>query len=202
MTEPLITAAKLKAFAPSAPAGLAPHLSAAATLNAIITADRICHWLAQLAHESGGLVRRLENLNYSADRLRQVWPSRFPDDDTAIRYARQPERLANFVYGGRMGNRLPGDGWRYRGRGLVQLTGRDAYVHVGRLAGLPLEADPDLLLTDFGAAEAAGAFWTWKALNPLADRDDLKGITRAVNGGLNGLADRTAWLAKARRVWP
>jgi putative chitinase len=201
MTDPLISAEQLRRFAPAAPPALAPHMSAAATLAGIATPPRLCHWLAQLAHESAGLVRRVENLNYSAERLRQVWPRRFPDAETAADYAHQPERLANLVYGGRMGNTLPGDGWRYRGRGLIQLTGRDAYRAVGRLVALDLEGEPDLVLGDAGAAEAAGGFWTWKALNLLADRDDLAAITRAVNGGLNGLADRAAWLTKARAIW-
>lgn len=201
MTDPLISAAQLRVFAPAAPASLAPHLDAAAMMAGITTPRRLCHWLAQLAQESAGLVRRVENLNYSAERLRQVWPARFPVDQKATDFAHQPERIANEVYGGRMGNVLPGDGWRYRGRGLIQLTGRDAYRAVGHFVALDLEGDPDQVLTDHGAAESAGGYWTWKALNALADRDALEAITRTVNGGLNGLDDRAAWLSKARAVW-
>lgn len=202
MPDPLISAEQLHAFAPAAPVSLAPHLSAAAVLNGITTPIRLTHWLSQIAHESVGLTKREENLNYSAERLVAVFPKYFPTPGAATPFAHNPQAIANKVYGGRMGNTLPDSGWKHRGRGLIELTGYDAYVAIGRICGHPnLPNEPDWLLTDEGASESAGAFWTWKALNPLADADNLQGITIKVNGGLNGLQDRAAWLSKARAIW-
>lgn len=201
MPDPLISAAQLHAFAPAAPASLAPYLSAAAVLNGITTPIRLAHFLAQVAHESAGMTRREENLSYSAERLVAVWPSRFASIAIAMPYARNPQALANLVYGSRMGNAMPGDGYLYRGRGLIQITGRGTYRSVGALCGIDLERHPEMALTDDGAAESAGGFWTWKALNPLADADNLQAITNKINGGLNGLNDRAAWLSKARAIW-
>lgn len=106
--------------------------------------NRLQYFLAQLGHESNGLTHKEEGLSYSASRLTEIWPSRFPTLEVAKKYERNPEKLANFVYGGRMGNVNPGDGYKFRGRGYIQLTGRETYREIGKIAGLDLENDPDL----------------------------------------------------------
>ena len=125
---------------------------------------RLHFFLAQLGHESGGLTVVSENLNYRAERLVKVWPSRFASIDDALHCAGNPEKLANTVYSGRMGNGPPasGDGWRYRGRGYIQITGHDAYDNVGRLAGLGLVDEPDLAAQPANALLTACAFWERK----------------------------------------
>lgn len=145
---------------------------------------------ATVAHESAGFTRLEENLNYSAARLRAVWPSRFKTPESAQAIARQPERIANKVYGGRMGNTEPGDGWRYRGRGLFQLTFKANYRACGVALGLDLLADPDLLLQHGPAARSAGWFWATKGCQTLAEEAGFEAVTRRINGGLNGMADR------------
>jgi len=161
---------------------------------------RLQYFLAQLAHESAGLTHREENLNYSASRLMEIWPNRFPTMAIAQQYDCDPEKLANFVYGGRMGNVNTGDGYRYRGRGYIQLTGRDAYREVGRIAGPDLENNPELAAKPEHAIKIACAFWTWKKINPACDASDFEAVTRKINGGLNGFDDRVEWLDKVKRV--
>ena len=162
--------------------------------------NRLQYFLAQLGHESNGLTSREENLNYSASRLMEIWPGRFPTLDIAQQYDRDPEKLANFVYGGRMGNVNPGDGYRYRGRGYIQLTGRDTYRDVGKIAGLNLEANPDLAAKPENAIRIACAFWTWKGINTACDVGDFTAVTKKINGGTNGLDDRIEWLNKVKTV--
>lgn len=161
---------------------------------------RFQYFLAQLGHESNGLTQREENLSYSAQRLTEVWPSRFATLTAAKPYERNPEKLANFVYGGRMGNTNPGDGYRYRGRGYIQLTGRDAYRDVGAIAKLDLENKPELAAEPENAIAIACAFWTWKNINPACDASDFTLVTKKINGGTNGLDDRLAWLNKVKSV--
>ncbi|MFC3124523.1 glycoside hydrolase family 19 protein [Pseudoroseomonas globiformis] len=162
-----------------------------------------CHFfLAQTGHESEGLRTRSENLNYSAPRLMQVWPSRFPSLAAAAPYAGNPQALAERVYGSRMGNTERGDGWRFRGRGYIQLTGREAYREVGRRAGLELEAEPDQVNHPRHALAVACGYWSWKRLNTLCDAGDYMALTRRINGGLIGLQDRFAWLQRAQRFIP
>lgn len=197
----LITAAQLAAFAPKALPGLAEALDAAAVEFGIATPKRLAHWLGQLHHESAGLTRLEENLRYSAARLTQVWPSRFPYLDAAKPFAMNPEALANKAYGGRMGNTQPGDGFKFRGRGLMQTTGRANYAAAAAATGLDLLRDPDLLKTPSGAARSAAVFWRDHGLSALADRDDVAGITRAINGGLIGLEERKAQVARAKAIW-
>lgn len=162
--------------------------------------NRLQYFLAQLGHESSGLTHREENLNYSAARLMEVWPSRFPTLDVARQYERDPEKLGNFVYGGRLGNVNPGDGYRYRGRGYIQLTGRETYREIGRIAGLDLESNPDLASKPENAIRIACAFWTWKNINPACDVGDFTAVTKKINGGTNGLNDRLQWLSKVKGV--
>lgn len=168
----------------------------------INTPLRLAHFLAQLAHESGGFTRLVENLNYSADGLRRTWPSRF-DLATAARFARNPEAIANRVYADRLGNgdEASGDGWRYRGRGFIQLTGKANYADYSqRLFGDDrLVRDPDLAATPEVAMRLAVAYWQAKGLNALADQDDLNGITRKINGGLIGIEGRRKWLEQFKR---
>ena len=166
------------------------------------TTDRLSFFLAQIGHECGGLTITHENLNYSAGRLVEVWPSRFPDAAAAAPFAGDPEKLANNVYADRMGNgpSASGDGWRYRGRGYIQITGRDGYQRVGEIIGENLEADPDSVAAPEGALLAVCGFWTWKALNQLSDTGDYVEVTRRINGGTTGMDDRNSWLAKVRQM--
>jgi putative chitinase len=180
---------------------MAPALDAAAAEFGIDTPLRIAHWLGQLFVESMGFRRLQESLNYSAERLVEVWRSRFPNLIAAQPYAHNPEKLANRTYGGRLGNSELGDGWKYRGGGLMMITGRDNYARVGLLIGEDLVEHPELLRTPVVAARAAGAFWQDRQLNDLADRDDVVGITHAINGGEIGLAERKAAVAKAKAIW-
>ncbi|MDP1887101.1 glycoside hydrolase family 19 protein [Polaromonas sp.] len=145
-------------------------------------------FLGQVLHESAGLTRFSENLNYSAERLCKVWPSRFHTLADARPYERNPEALANRVYGGRMGNTEPGDGWRYRGRGPIQLTGKDNYRAVGDLMGQDLVGLPELMEQPRYALEAAIAWWEDRI--PDSMLGDIEKVSRRVNGGLIGLADR------------
>lgn len=159
----------------------------------IDTPIRQAHFLGQIVVESAKLSAVVENLNYRAETLMRVWPSRFPTLAIAQQYAGNPEKLANQVYGNRMGNGAPetGDGYRYRGRGLKQLTGKDNYEAYQRDSGRPVVQAPDLLLTPDVAADSAGWFWWKSALNALADKGDIGGITKRVNGGQMGLLERT-----------
>ena len=169
-----------------------PHLQEVCARYQINTPRRIAHFLAQIGVESGWLRRVEENLTYSAVRLTQVWPRRFPTIEIATPYAGHPERLANLVYADRMGNGPPasGDGYRFRGRGLKQLTGRRNYEACGAALGVPLVTQPDLLTTPKLAALSAGWFWDANRINRLADIDDVGAVTRVVNGGTNGLDER------------
>jgi len=167
---------------------------------------RLCHFLAQIFTETGALTTLTENLNYSASRLVAVWPRRFPTLQVAEAYAHDDEKLANFVYGGRMGNTNSGDGFLYRGRGLLQITGRDAYSRIGGLLDFDLAANPDQAFDaahclEVAATEWAEGKWSGKTCNEFADDDNLEGVTKVINGGLNGLQDRRMWLAKAKSIW-
>ncbi|MBB4820920.1 putative chitinase [Pseudomonas alcaligenes] len=183
---------------------------AAARFN-ITSPVRLAAFLAQVGHESGELTRLVENLNYSAQALANTWPARFAEDPQArvktpnglaLRLQRQPEAIANAVYGGRMGNgpAASGDGWCFRGRGLIQLTGRANYSAAGADLGVDLVAHPELLEQPEHAAMAAAWFWGSCGLNELADRGDFERITRRINGGLNGLEDRKRIWRRAREV--
>ena len=166
--------------------------------------NRLHFFLAQIGHESGGLRVTEENLNYSAARLRQVWPSRFPDLASTQGFAGNPQALANKVYGGRLGNTASTDGWSYRGRGFIQITGKDGYRQVGTAAGLDLVSSPDLATAAASALRVACAFWQWKTLNALCDSGSFIAVTKRINGGTIGLQDRFAWLEKVQSLvaWP
>jgi putative chitinase len=153
---------------------------------------RVAHFIAQCAHESGNFVFIKENLNYKAASLRKVFPKYFPTDELAAQYANRPERIANRVYASRMGNgpEESGDGWRYCGRGLIQLTGKDNYTFFAGSLDISVEEAAEYLATFEGAAQSACWFWEQNKLNRFADANDIKGLTRAINGGQIGLEDR------------
>lgn len=166
----------------------------------INTPERQACFLAQVMHESGGFKHLEENLNYSAQALMRTWGSRFPDLDTAEKYEYKPEKIANKVYAGRMGNIEEGDGWKYRGRGLIQLTGRENYANFGLNAGVDVLSNPDLLASPEYATLSAGWYWNKRNLNDLADKMDIEGITKKINGGLNGIEDRKARTQKVLAI--
>jgi putative chitinase len=139
-----------------------------------------------------------EGLNYSAERLMAVWPTRFPTLESAKPYARNGAVLANKVYGGRMGNVEPGDGFKFRGRGLLQVTGRDNYRAVGKILGIDLEKSPDLLSQPEMALRASIAWWEGNIPDELMG--DIKKVTKRVNGGTVGLAHRVEVTDKADRA--
>jgi putative chitinase len=153
---------------------------------------RLAGFLAQIAHESGGFNFIKENLNYSADGLRKVFPKYFPNIDIAKQYARQPEKIANRVYANRMknGNEASGDGFKFCGRGLIQLTGRDNYTKFAYSLEMTLEQTIAYLETPSGATASAGWFCDNNKLNTYCDNDDFIGLTKRINGGTNGLEDR------------
>ncbi|WP_276200376.1 peptidoglycan-binding protein [Chelatococcus sp. XZ-Ab1] len=171
------------------------------TSTRIDTPLRLAHFLPQTAHESRGLTRLEEDLSYSAPRLMEVWPKRFPTLASATPFARNPRALANRVYGGRMGNVDPDDGWAFRGRGLIGLTGRANYRHYGRRIGVDLEEDPDLAAEPGIAFRLAAAFFAEAGCREAADADDVLAVTRRINGGTNGLDDRRQLTAIARAIF-
>ena len=168
----------------------------------IDTPRRISMFLAQVSHESGALTATQENLNYSTDRLLVVFPKYFKDAD-ANSYARNPEKIANKVYANRMGNgpESSGDGYRYRGRGLIQLTGKSNYERFAKGMIMPLDKAVQYLTTPEGACMSAGWFWDVNNLNELADNGDLVGCTRKINGGTHGLEDRQNQYTKALTIF-
>lgn len=158
----------------------------------IDTKQRVAAFLAQTAHESGGYTALKENLNYRAETLLKIFPKYFPDAATAAAYAGQPEKIANKVYGGRMGNgpEATGDGFRYCGRGLIQLTGKDNYSAFAESIETPVEELPEYLATFEGAVQSACWFWETNNLNQWADKGDMVTLTKRINGGTIGLEDR------------
>lgn len=195
-------------------------INSSMSLYSVIGVKRSAAFISQVGHESGQLTRMVENLNYSADGLANTWPNRYAESDGKGGYVkfmvngrqrnkpnalglslhRKPEQIANNVYAGRMGNTAPGDGWKYRGRGLIQLTGKNNYRLCGEALGLDLLGRPELLEELEHACMAAGWFWKSNGLNELADKGDIEGITLRINGGLNGLSDRKALYERALKV--
>jgi len=165
---------------------------------AIDTHFRIAGFISQTAHESAGFKFVSENLNYSAASLMRVWPSRFPTVEIAQRYAMNPEKIANRAYADRMGNgdEASGDGWKYRGRGLIQLTGKNNYVAYSMACDNEALQKPDIVAEPKYAAESAGWFWSVNRLNSVADTQDIVRMTKIINGGTNGLDDRQIKYAK------
>ena len=197
-----------------------PVLNTAMSRYQIVGTKRIAAFLAQVGHESRHLTRLVENLNYSADGLANTWPSRYGEPDgkggyvklqvagkarnkpntLALSADRKPEQIANMAYGNRMGNIALDDGWKYRGRGLIQITGKNNYRACREALGLDLIAQPELLEKPQHACMSAAWFWATSGLNTLADADKFDAITQRINGGQTGAADRQALHAKALKV--
>lgn len=206
-----ITSDELKQIMPKCanPDGWVGSLNQAMAQFQIDSVDRVAAFLAQIAQESGQLNSLVENLNYSATRLMAVWPKRFTDSAKASQYENNPRKLANYVYALRLGNgdEASGDGWTYRGRGLIQVTGRGNYRSAGAALNLPLEAQPKLLEQPLPAALSAAFFWRSHGLNELADDrntdqdiEDFTTITTRICGGKTGLTNRLAFWDTAKRV--
>ena len=168
----------------------------------INTPLRVAHFVAQCAHESGNFVFIKENLNYKAASLQKIFSKYFPTAELAAQYANRPEQIANRIYANRMGNgpEASGDGYRYCGRGLIQLTGRDNYTFFAGSLNIPVEEASDYLATFEGAAQSACWFWEQNNLNRFADANDTKGLTKAINGGYIGLEDRISHTEHALHV--
>ncbi|MBB5046546.1 putative chitinase [Rhodopseudomonas rhenobacensis] len=157
----------------------------------------LAHVMAQISHECGAGHEVVENLNYTAGRMMQVWPSRFPSMASAQPYAHHPKALANKVYNGRMGNAAGSDdGWIFRGRGAAQTTGREGYARLAKLTGLDLVNQPELVLSPRHFLACGVADFIACGCLPFAKADDIVGVTRRLNGGSIGLAQRKAWLSK------
>lgn len=179
------------------------------TLNAVLpefeinTPNRICAFISQCAHESTDFTRVVENLNYSKEGLLKIFPKYF-NEKSAEECARQPMKIANIVYANRMGNgdTASGDGFKYRGRGLIQLTGKNNYVTFSKdtFGDDRLLTDPDFLLTKEGALKSACWFWKKNNLNAIADKEDIVELTRKINGGKHGLEDRTERFIKLKNA--
>lgn len=210
-----ITEHQLVAILPGAAkvaAVFVPALNAAMNRYAIDqNADRMSAFIGQCGHESGEFTRLVENLNYGAQGLANTWPSRYAIDprakepkpnELAAKLARRPEAIANNAYANRNGNgpESSGDGWTYRGRGLVQVTGRANYIAAGTALALDLVRHPELLELPWNACMSAAHFWSANGLNQLADARDTLAITKKINGGTKGLAERAALTARALAV--
>ncbi|MDX0622843.1 glycoside hydrolase family 19 protein [Sinorhizobium medicae] len=178
-----------------------PHILKATTAFNISTPKRQAAFLAQIGTESGGFAKVKESLNYSVDGLIATFPRSRISLEQCRALGRKPNekslpedrqiKIANLVYGGRYGNAAD-EGWKFRGRGLKQITFHDNYLNCGSSLGLDLIANPDLLLSDANAAMSAGWFWAFNGCSMFADVDDFVGLTKKINGGTNGLADRQA----------
>ena len=202
----ILTAADLRRFAPH---GTAIIVDAVAMPSAtalpkwgITTAARLHMFLAMVSVESAGLTKVFEDMSYSAERIHAVWPNRFDSVAAAQPYAHRPEKLANKVYGGRMGNTGPDDGWLCRGTGLLQTTGLTAFSRLAKAMHVSVDQLRANLTDPLHMLDCAAAtFATWGLL-PYADKGDTWGATRTLNGGLIGLADREHAYALAQRIWP
>lgn len=201
----MITEEQIKHGYPSADsdvvAALVSSLDTLAEKYEINSALRLSHFLAQTAHESGGFTAIVENLNYSADSLSKIFHKYFTDVDPND-YARQPEKIANRVYANRMGNgdEESGDGYKFRGRGLIQLTGKNNYSAMASDLGIDVDQCSEYLETPEGAVESAAWFWNKNGLNKLADADDVVAVTKRINGGTIGLEDREKHTAEFKQV--
>ena len=158
----------------------------------ILTPRQQAAFIGQCGHECGNFRMLEENLNYRAETLMKLWPKRFPTLEFAKQFERNPKKIANSVYANRMGNRdeASGDGYRFRGRGCIQLTGSANYFHAGKALGVDFIMEPDLVATPQYAALTAGFFWNTQKLNPIAESGNNLALTKKINGGTIGLSDR------------
>ncbi|HZH32089.1 MAG TPA: glycoside hydrolase family 19 protein [Pyrinomonadaceae bacterium] len=200
-----VTAEQLRKLAPNARSA---YRQAFAEADVVLArhgindnALRLSHFMAQVLHECGGLTLQEEDMNYRAATIVKTWPKRFKTVAEAQPYAHNPQKLANKVYGGRMGNTGPNDGWRYIGRGMLQITGRESYEKYGAALGVDLKNNPELAFSAEWALKIAAAEWAASRCNAPADADDIRKVTRAINGGEIGLPSRRIWLAKTKQVW-
>jgi len=168
----------------------------------ITSVARVAAFVAQTAHESGGYRALTENLNYAGERLPAIWPKHFTGVDLN-KYSRNPQAIANRAYRSRMGNgdEASGDGWKYRGRGLIQLTGKDNYTRFGEYAEISSEDAAEYLETPRGAVHSACWFWYANDLNTYADAGDFVGMTKRINGGTIGLDDRIKHFNEAVHIF-
>lgn len=196
----MIMPSQIIAICPSIPQSRISSLVEAMDFFKINTPLRQAAFIAQCAHESREFTVTEENLNYSAERLIKVFPRYFKSLEQATLYARNPRAIASYVYTNRMGNGLEssGDGFRYRGRGYIQLTGHDNYMQYAAASATDALNNPDMVSDTEGAALSAGWFWSKNGLNQLADKEDMISITKRINGGLNGLQERMAYYHAAR----
>jgi putative chitinase len=186
---------KLEALSKKLPANVMEEIPLIIEKFGIDGPLRLSHFLSQCAHESGNFKFVKENLNYSADGLRKIFPKYFPTTEIAEKYARQPEKIANKVYGGRMGNgdESSGDGFKFRGRGYIQLTGKDNYAAFDKFVDDDIMADPDLVATKYPLTSAAFFFHKnnlWDVCDKGHSHDVVVAVTKRVNGGTHGLDDR------------
>ena len=186
---------KLEALSKKLPASVMAEIPVIIEKFGIDGPLRLSHFLSQCAHESGNFKFVKENLNYSADGLRKIFPKYFPTIEAANKYARQPEKIANKVYGSRMGNgdEASGDGFKFRGRGYIQLTGKDNYAAFDKFVDDDILANPDLVATKYPLTSAAFFFHKnklWEVCDRGHSDDVVTAVTKRVNGGTHGLADR------------
>lgn len=196
----MLSLAQLRAVCPAAPEWALDRFNASLEEAQATTPARVAMLLAQTAVETRELRVYVESLSYSAERLIIVWPHRFPALALARPYEHQPEKLANLVYAGRLGNgdESSGDGWKYRGRGSLQITGCDNYLAAGLWLDLPLRQSPDMAALPEHAFRVGAWAWRAKGCNQLADTGDVARVTRRINGGAIGLAERIAYYERAR----
>ncbi|HEX8557178.1 MAG TPA: hypothetical protein VF668_03695 [Pyrinomonadaceae bacterium] len=203
----MITTDTLRRFAPRIrePEVHARALEAARLGSTVTTARRLCHFMGQIFVETGGFTSMVENMNYrNPARLDALFSAVRGAEDARALIRRGPEAIANRVYSNRLGNgnEASGDGWRYRGSGYKQLTGRSNYREVGGIVGIDIEANPELAREPEPAARIAFAFWDARGCSPLADRGDVEGVTAKVNGPAKvALADRRAATLRALGIW-
>lgn len=203
----MLTIDQLSSMIPSnkEPEKWLPHLEELLPKYNINTRNRVAGFISQCAHESRDFTTFHENMNYTWKALRRVFSRYFPTDAEAQKYHRKPQEIANIVYDdanriNKLGNTEPGDGWRFRGRGLIQLTGRYNFERFGRSIGKTAEEAVEYASTERGAIETACWFWNEHNLNRFADNDDIRGMSRAINGGTHGLKDRTTRYENAKRI--
>ena len=210
MTDLRITPDKLRKLVrylkPERADEMAPALERAREIADLKTPRRVRHFLAQAAHESAGFTRMIESFAYrDPARLDDLFRAVRGREDAVNLIRKGPEAIANRVYANRLGNgdEASGDGFRYRGRGIGQLTGKDNYARAEKYSGLPLVKEPGLAGRPMEAAVIFAHYWRWNKINAEADDGDLAGVTRLVNGpAMVGLEDRKMWLSKAFGIWP